>query len=191
MVDVLLNTEDVVVLGPPETVDVLVDIGPQGVRGNKIIVGSGEPNTLTTNGVIFGQSLILNDTYINTSPGVNYAYMYQYISAPGGNTWVEILRINPTIYSSIQEVQFNSGAATLSIPVSSIVISSGLTIQSSNFNIHHSIVGPNPISSSFQVAPLSEDGTNLSLVLYAVEYVDGSWEPVSEAKEVHIFISIV
>jgi hypothetical protein len=30
MVDVLLNTEDVVVLGPPETVDVLVDIGPQG-----------------------------------------------------------------------------------------------------------------------------------------------------------------
>ena len=61
MVDVLLNTEDVVVLGPPDSIDVLVDIGPQGTRGSKIIVGSGDPNTLTSNGVLLGTTLILND----------------------------------------------------------------------------------------------------------------------------------
>ena len=40
MVDVLLNTDDVVVIGPPESIDLLVDIGPQGTRGSKFIVGS-------------------------------------------------------------------------------------------------------------------------------------------------------
>ena len=68
MVDVLLNTEDVVVLGPPETIDVLVDIGPQGTRGTKFIVGSGEPNPQTSSGVLLGQTLILNDMYINVAP---------------------------------------------------------------------------------------------------------------------------
>jgi hypothetical protein len=67
MVDVLLNTEDVVVLGPPETIDVLVDIGPQGTRGTKFIVGSGEPNGQTSSGVLLGQTLILNDMYIDVS----------------------------------------------------------------------------------------------------------------------------
>ena len=79
MVDVLLNTDDVVVIGPPASIDLLVDIGPQGVRGSKFIVGSGEPNTLTASGILFGNTLILNDMYINIAPGENYWYMYQYI----------------------------------------------------------------------------------------------------------------
>ena len=61
MVDVLLNTEDVVVLGPPQTIDVLVDIGPQGTRGSQIFVGVGDPNS-----VEIGQTIRLNDLYINT-----------------------------------------------------------------------------------------------------------------------------
>ena len=99
MPDVLLSNDDVTVLGPPNTVEVLLDIGPTGTRGSKVFVGSGDPNGETVSGVIFGQTLVLNDLYINTSPGPNYAYMYQYISQPGGNTWIEILELNPTLYS--------------------------------------------------------------------------------------------
>jgi hypothetical protein len=191
MVDVLLNTEDVVVLGPPETVDVLVDIGPQGTRGSRIIVGSGEPNSLTTNGIIFGQTLILNDVYINTSPGSGYAYMSQYVSSPGGNTWVEILRISPAIYSSIQSASFTDGFASLTIPITSIVTGISSPLEAFNFNIQYQISTTNPISSSFQVQPISETGTNLIIIFNAIEYVNDSWSALVGEKDIHLFISIV
>jgi hypothetical protein len=191
MVDVLLNTEDVVVLGPPETIDVLVDIGPQGTRGSKIIVGSSEPNALTTNGVIFGQTLVLNDLYINASPGPNYGYMFQYISSPGGNSWTEILRISPAIYSSIQTTQFTAGFASLTIPITTIVSGIGSPLEAFNFNIQYQISGTNPISSSFQVQPISETGTNLIITFNAVEYADDSWTPLLGEKDIHLFISII
>jgi len=191
MVDVLLNTEDVVVLGPPETVDVLVDIGPQGTRGSKIIVGSGEPNALTTNGVISGQQLILNDLYINTSPGPDYGYMSQYISAPGGNTWTQILRISPAIYSSIQNTEFTDGFASLTIPITSIVSGIGSPLEAFNFNIQYQISVIHPISSSFQVQPFSESGTNLIITFNAVECLEDSWTPLLGEKDIHLFISIV
>lgn len=191
MVDVLLNTEDVVVLGSPEQIDVLVDIGPQGSRGSKIVVGSGEPNTLTFNGVIFGQTLILNDIYIDTSPGENYGYMSQYVASPGGNSWIRVLRVSPTIYSSIQDVTFVSGNGLISIPVSNIAIVSGPTLENSNFNIQYKVVGDSPVASSFEVLDLSSNGTILNIIIHATEYVDNSWTLLSESRQVHLFISIV
>jgi hypothetical protein len=191
MVDVLLNTEDVVVLGSPETVDVLVDIGPQGTRGSKTIVGSGEPNALTLNGVILGQSLILNDIYINVAPGSNYGYMHQYVSAPGGNTWVEVLKVSPAIYSSIRDVTFASGQGAITIPIADIAVVSGSALDSSRFNIQYKIAGNNPIASSFVVPELEGAGVNLVIQLKAIEYVSSSWAQLSGDKEVHMFISIV
>lgn len=192
MVDVLLNTEDVVVLGPPEQIDVLVDIGPQGTRGSKIIVGSGDPNLITTNGVILGQTLIFNDIYINVAQGENLGYMYQYISSPGGNTWVEVLRVNPGIYSSIKTVQFTSGSGSITIPISNITTVTGSPLSASNFNIQYQIEGTTPIASSFQVPALTGSGTNLVININASHYSSGSWSALPDGlKKVHVFISIV
>ena len=191
MVDVLLNTESVVVLGPPETIDVLIDIGPQGIRGSRIIVGSGEPNALTSSGVILGQSLILNDIYINTAPGANYGYMYQYVSAPGGNTWVEILKVSPAIYSSIPTVSFASGSGSITIPIANIVTVTGSPLTASNCNVQYQIEGANPIASSLQIPALAGAGTNRVINLNASEYVSSAWSALSGSKKVHIFISIV
>lgn len=191
MVDVLLNTEDVVVLGPPDSVDVLVDIGPQGTRGNKFIVGSGEPNALTSSGVLLGTTLILNDMYINTAPGANYGYMYQYISQAGGNTWVQVLKINPAIYSAVETVSFTSGSGSITIPISNIVTVSGSPLTASNFSVQFQIEGPNPIASSMEIPALAGAGTNLVINFDAVQYSGGSWSALSGSKTVHIFISIV
>jgi len=191
MVDVLLNTENVIVLGPPETIDVLVDIGPQGPRGNKIIVGTGEPNALTTSEIILGHTLILNDMYINTSPGENYGYMYQYISQPGGNTWVPVLKVSPAIYSSRATVSFTSGAGSVTIPISSIVTVTGSPLTASNFSVQFQIEGANPIASSMEIPALAGAGTNLVINFDAIEYSGGSWSNLSGNKTVHLFISIV
>jgi hypothetical protein len=191
MVDVLLNTEDVVVLGPPDSVDVLVDIGPQGTRGSKIIVGSGEPNAQTSSGVLLGTTLILNDMYIQTDPGENYGYMYQYVSQPGGNTWVEVLKVRPAIYSAIETISFTSGAGSITIPISNIVTVSGSPLTASNFNVQFRIEGANPIASAMEVPALAGAGTNLVINFDAVQYSGGSWSALTGSKTVHLFISIV
>ena len=191
MVDVLLNTEDVVVLGSPETIDVLVDIGPQGTRWTKFIVGSGEPNGQTSSGILLGQTLILNDMYIDTSPGVDYGYMYQYVSQPGGNTWTQVLKINPAIYSAIETVSFSSGNGSITIPITSIVTVSGSPLTKSNFNVQYQIEGANPIASSIEIPALAGAGTNLVINLHASQYSGGSWSALTGSKTVHLFISIV
>jgi hypothetical protein len=191
MVDVLLNTEDVVVLGPPDSVDVLVDIGPQGTRGSKIIVGSGEPNAQTSSGVLLGTTLILNDIYIQTDPGADYGYMYQYVSQPGGNTWVEVLSISPAIYSAIQTLSFSSGSASTTIPISNIVTVTGSPLTASNFNVQFQIEGENPIAASMEIPALVGAGTNLVINFDAVQYSGGSWSALTGSKKVHLFISIV
>lgn len=191
MVDVLLNTEDVVVLGPPDTVDVLIDIGPQGTRGNKFIVGSGEPNAQTSSGVLLGTTLILNDMYIDTAPGTDYGYMYQYISAPGGNTWEQVLSINPSIYSAIETVSFSSGSGSITIPISNIVTVTGSPLTASNFNVQYQIENANPIASSMEIPALVSPGTNLVINFDAIQYSGGSWSNLSGSKTVHLFISIV
>jgi hypothetical protein len=191
MVDVLLNTEDVVVLGPPDSVDVLVDIGPQGTRGSKIIVGSGEPNAQTSSGVLLGTTLILNDIYIQTDPGADYGYMYQYVSQPGGNTWIEVLSISPAIYSAIETIPFTSGAGSITIPISNIVTVTGSPLTASNFNVQFQIEGANPIASSMEIPALAGAGTNLVINFDAVQYSGGSWSALTGSKTVHIFISIV
>jgi hypothetical protein len=191
MVDVLLNTEDVVVLGPPDSVDVLVDIGPQGTRGSKIIVGSGGPNAQTSSGVLLGTTLILNDIYIQTDPGANYGYMYQYVSQPGGNTWVEVLNISPAIYSATQTLSFSAGSASTTIPISNIVTVSGSPLTASNFNVQFQIEGANPIAASMEIPALAGAGTNLVINFDAVQYSGGSWSALTGSKTVHLFISIV
>ena len=191
MVDVLLNTEDVVVLGPPQTIDVLVDIGPQGTRGTKFIVGSGEPNQQTSSGVLLGQTLILNDMYINVAPGVNYGYLYQYVSQPGGNTWTQVLHMNPAIYSAVETIAFTSGAGSITIPISNIVTVSGSPLTASNFSVQFQIEGANPIASSMEIPALVGAGTNLIINFDAVQYSGGSWSALTGSKTVHLFISIV
>ncbi len=191
MVDVLLNTEDVVVLGPPDSIDVLVDIGPQGTRGSKIIVGSGEPNAQTSSGILLGTTLILNDIYIQADPGENYGYMYQYVSQPGGNTWIEVLKVRPAIYSATETVSFTSGSGSITIPISNIVTVTGSPLTASNFNVQFQIEGANPIAASMEIPALAGAGTNLVINFDAVQYSGGSWSALSGSKTVHLFISIV
>lgn len=193
MPEVLVSTDEISVVGPPNTVEVLVDIGPQGIRGNKFIVGSGDPNASTTSGVLFGNSLILNDMYINTTPGADYGYLYQYVRQPGGTQWIQVLDMNPVLYSETHLTTYTAGAAQISIPISNITTATGLTAE--NFNIQYSIAYSNPLASSMSIPALAGSGTNLVINFSAVEYNDDSgpaeWIPLDGNVTTHLFISIV
>jgi len=186
MPDVLLSNDDITVLGPPNTVEVLVDIGPTGTRGSQVFVGVGDPNVFP-----IGQTPLLNDLYINVSPGADYGYMYQYVSEPGGNTWIQILEISPTIYSQLHTTTYVDGVAQIVIPISNIVTVTGSPLASTNFAVQYSIAHSNPIASSVVVPALVGAGTNLVLDFSAVEYTGSAWQNLDEEVTTHLFISIV
>ena len=191
MTDVWLNTDDITVLGPPEVVELLVDIGPKGDRGSQTYVGSGNPNSLMSGTTLFGNEILLNDLYINTSPGANYGYMYQYISQPGGNSWVEILEINPTIYSKSFLTTYVDGVAEIVIPISNIVTVSGTPLTADNFSIQYSVAHTNPVATSMQVPGLVGSGTQLVINFSGIEYTGSAWQNLNDSVTTHIFVTIV
>jgi hypothetical protein len=183
-IDVLLNTDDIVVFGPPDVVEVLVDIGPSGTRGSQVFVGVGDPNLIE-----IGQTPILNDLYINTSPGSDYGYLYQYVSEPGGDTWIQILKINPTIYSENHLTTYTAGAASIVIPIADIVTVTGTPLTAENFNVQYSIAHDNPVATGMAVPTLV--GTNLTINFTAAEYSGSTWSDFSGEVVTHLFITIV
>lgn len=183
MPEVLLSNDDITVLGPPTTIELLVDIGPQGIRGSQVFVGTGNPNSIE-----IGQEPELNDLFINTSPGANYGYLYQYVSEPGGDTWIEILKMNPTIYSKNHSVTFTSGTAEVIIPIADITTTETALIAD-NFSIQYSIAHDSPVASAMTL--VSATTSNLVIDLEAVEYVSSAWSNLAEEVVVHFFITIV
>jgi hypothetical protein len=195
MPEVLVSNDDITVLGPPNILEVLVDIGPAGTRGNRFIVGVGDPDLSTTDGILFGNTLILNDMYINIAPGADYGYLYQYVAKPGGNEWIQVLDMNPVLYSETHLTTYTAGAAQISIPVSNIVTTAGTPLTAENFNIQYSIAHSNPLGSSMSIPALVGSGTDLVINFKAVEYDDDSgpaeWIPLDGIVTTHLFISIV
>ena len=190
MPDVLLSNDDITVLGPPAIVELLVDIGPSGTRGSQVFVGVGDPNS-----IVIGQTPLLNDLYINTSPGGELGYMYQYVSEPGGDTWIKVLDLNPSIYSINYEAIFSAGTTSITIPIADIVEVTGSPLTADNFNVQHSITHTNPIASSISIPALTGDGSNLVVDITAVEYSSESgpaeWLELDGYLTVHLVVSIV
>ena len=191
MPDILLNNEDVTVLGSPETIELLTDFGATGTRGSQVFVGIGNPNVIS-----IGQTPLLNDLYINTSPGGNYGYLYQYVSQAGANTWIGVLELNPTIYSVNHTTTYTNGIAQIVIPISNITSLTSLT--ASNFSVQFSIVNDNPVAASMSIPALVGDGEDLVINFKAVEHrtdVDsgpyGDWAVLEGQVTTHLLITIV
>lgn len=186
MAEVLLSNDDLTVLGSPEIVELSVDFGPQGQRGSQIFVGIGDPNIIE-----IGQEPELNDLFINAAPGTDYSFLYQYVSQPGGNSWVKIIKVNPVLYSKLHTVAFVDGEATLSILISNIITVSGTPLTAENFNIQYQITHTNPIASSMSVPALALEATNLDIDFVAKEHDGTNWVDLDGNYTIHIFISIV
>jgi hypothetical protein len=183
MPEVLLSNDDVTVLGPPSQIELLLDIGPQGTRGSQVFIGTGNPNSIE-----IGQEPELNDLFINTSPGPDYGYLYQYVSEPGGDTWIEVLKMNPTIFSKNYSVTFTSGSGSMTIPISDIT-SAETAFVADNFSVQYSIAHTNPVASSMAIPAIA--GDDLVINLEAAEYASSAWSDLDEEVVVHLFITIV
>lgn len=188
MPDILLSNDDLTVLGSPETVELLVDIGPQGDRGSQIFVGFGDPNDPLTS---INQSIELNDLFINIAPGIDYSYLYQYKDVPGGPSWVKVLKINPILYSKLHTVNFETGDGALEILISNITTEYIASLSSNNFNVQYQITHTNPVVCTMSIPPLTGDEDTLVINLRAIEFNGTSWVDLEGDYTIHTFISVM
>lgn len=168
--DVLVNTDDIVVLGPPTNLDISVDIGPTGQRGTKIFAGSGDPNN---SGVIpIGEEIFIGDFFINSSIASRYAWLYRYSVGIGGTTWSPILKLQPTIYSKNIQTSFTDGTANISIPLFDII--SDLSIVDVNrYSVTITPISTTPIALSVDNKSITYSSSETELSS-TVELVSGN-----------------
>jgi hypothetical protein len=195
MTNIFVSSDETKVIGGTANVNVEVDFGPKGDRGNLFLVGYGDPNTISHE--VDLQTL---DIYINVqATDEDYLVIYQYQNNPGSITWVEVGKLMTDKFSVIRTVEFQNGEATdpVDFKVSNIVpmsLISGLTEQ--NFNIQCTFSHPeNPIAHSISVNPITiQAGTGdviLPINIRAVEYSGGEWTGLNETAYVHFLITVV
>jgi hypothetical protein len=195
MTNIFVSSEDVKVIGGTSTVNVEVDFGPQGDRGNLFLVGYGNPNTIS-----HSVTLQLLDFYINVqATDEDYMVLYQYVNVSGVNTWVSTGTLMTDKFSVIRNVAFTDGKTTSEVDfrVSNIAPQSlvgGLTAE--NFNVQCTFSDPeNPIAHSITIKPLAfQSGTGdqiLPVDINAVEFSEGSWVGLNRTVSIHFLITVV
>jgi hypothetical protein len=195
MTNIFVSSDDVKAIGGTATVNVEVDFGPQGDRGNLFLVGYGDPNTIT-----HSATLQLLDLYINVqATDEDYLVMYQYQSVSGVNTWVETATLMTDKFSVIRQVAFTNGTTTSEVEfkvsnIAPLSLVGGLTAE--NFNIQCTFSDPeNPVAHSITVKPLAfQAGTGdqiLPVDVNAVEFSEGSWVGLNRTVYIHFLITVV
>ena len=190
--DVVVNTDDLVVLAPPTVIDVGVDFGPQGQRGATFYAGSGNPNDSSVSENVFGDIIIPvgGDVYINTAAGANYGWLFIYNPKITGYDWDQVLRLNPPIYTRNIEELFTTGIAIISIPTADI-IPPGVVVSGP----YSYVVSLTPIKSDPVVLTINSQtvsGANLLITVEGIKYSGGSWSSLNaETIDIATVVTVV
>lgn len=189
--DVVLDTEDLLVLGPVDNVELQVDIGPTGKRGSKYFVGAGDPNTP---GVIpETEEIQIGDFFINSSTSSS-DYGWLYVRQAGQNnivSWVKAVQLQPAMYANNFTATFSSGLGSIPILLSDIV-SQGAPTNTNKYVVQLTVLNAEPVLLTLQQKRIpSPDFDTLFLDVRAIRYTLGEWIPVSSDLNIGVTISVI
>jgi hypothetical protein len=196
--DILLSSEDVLVIGPPTQITVDLDIGAKGERGSRIF--SYEESDPAIGMSEIGQSPIPYDMYVSLSKSNEYLTAYQYVSnfPTQGYTWKKVFNFYPRQYRKNAPLIFNDGVAEKTIIVTEITPLNELAdINAENFSVNYNIENQNPVASSIEsisFGPGENDFLTLTISIKALEYQNETWIPLNSGEEgriVHLDIRVV
>jgi hypothetical protein len=192
VVDVVLSTDELVVLGGPDQINVELDYGPQGDRGSLIFVGAGKPDL-----VDIGQEPNVFDLYINLlTTDDEYLMIYQYVESLGSLQWQTLTKLIPNTYVKNDSVNFDVENASY-IPIADIVDPSYVgNTDASNFSVQATFATSTgyPIVSSIKTevieATLTEPA-KLKITFYAKEFDGTNWIDITGSRTANLHISVV
>jgi len=190
--EVLVNTDDLVVLGPPAVIDVGIDIGPEGQRGATFYAGSGNPNDTAVSENVFGDVITpaAGDLYINTATGANYGWLYIYNPKVSGDQWDSVLQLQPPQYSTVTEQTFTTGTVTIAVDLDNI-LPTGTTVASAyDFAVNMTAISANPTLLTIVSQTLTL--TQLEIEVSGMKYESAAWSDLNaETIDISLNITVV
>jgi hypothetical protein len=212
MVNVILSSDNVTVLGGPSRLDVDLNIGATGRRGSLFFTGLQNPNFL--NPVQdFPVVPIVFDVFINVNAASEeYLQAYQYVNEDGINNWSPIFSINQNVFSVNKVLNFVNGEASAAINISSLGLDripfesytnsfSYFNVQATlnNIDLENRSLALLPSAVSVEVGDVyegSEGSTDsgefpilLPLTFKAVEFDGSQWSSINN-KKVAMYLTI-
>lgn len=190
--DVVVNTDDLVVLAPPTIIDVGVDFGPQGTRGATFYAGSGNPNDASVEENVFGDVIVPidGDLYINTAAGANYGWLFIYNPKVTGDDWDQVLRLSPPIYNRNVEQTFTAGVSTMVIPEEDIVPLGVVVTGPYDYVVNLTAISTDPTLLTINSQSVSSG--NLNIVIEGIKYSGGTWSAMnSETIDIATIVTVV
>jgi hypothetical protein len=189
--DVVVNTDDIVVLGPPDVINVSVSRGEQGQRGSTFYAGAGNPNDSVVSENVFGSSVTPNDgdVYINAATGSEYGWLYVYNPKVTGDQWDQVLRLQPPVYATTVTQSFTSGLTTIAIPIADIIPSTITGLTATNY-----VVTLTPVNSDPTVLTINSKSivsTNLEVVVEGIKYASAAWSNLTTTIDIAVNITVV
>jgi hypothetical protein len=139
-IDTIISNDELVVVGPPASVSVSVDIGPQGERGSQFYTGVGTPAQNAAS-LIDAQ---VNDLFINRLLGGSYGVVYKLNAVPGGSSWQPVLKFQPISHSIQKPVDFISGTGSISVPLIDFYSSAPISLSPSTILVQATAELDNP-----------------------------------------------
>jgi hypothetical protein len=187
-----IASETLTILGGPATVQVSLDVGPKGDRGNIFFYGQGKPTVVS-----LPQTAKVYDMYVNLLQSDDeYKMVYQYIYAPGGPRWTQVFKLEPDVFrKQLIGQNFDNGESWVYIPIVQVLgDSDGRAVNAQNFHIQCTFKSTNPIASSVMVSEVTLDINNmlaLPILIKAAEFDGDSWSKVDGEKDVYLTISVI
>jgi hypothetical protein len=185
--EVLLNTPEISVLGPPSSIDLQVDIGPRGQRGSQIYSGFDDPNTTSPSNSSFA-----NDIFIRQSQGQTEGYIYQFLSdGVGGYQWELIGTLKPSIFSSVSNIQPAGGLYSFSVPLSIAFSNYSVSSISTNNIVAHVTpeisTSSKPLLATIYSKSINTSTNVLTINFNVLQYSGGTWQT---STDINIFFNV-
>lgn len=193
MAEVILSSEDLIVIGGPTSVSVDVDFGVSGIRGSRIYSVGSDPRLTTTEKP---EDLIPYDLAMVTTPSEpDYLTVYQKIGT-SAEDWIQLAALLPNVFSTKIPLDFTSGVAVGSVPVSQVLTVDSYEVErfSVQYEIESDAAGNNyPISSSISLSVQELGGEQyLVAAISAIQFTGSSWEPIdSESRYINFFVTAI
>jgi hypothetical protein len=205
MVDVILSSDNVTVLGGPSRLEVDLNIGASGSRGSLFFTGTQNPNTLNPN-QDFPEIPIIFDIFINVNAASqDYLQAYQYVNQEGTDTWATIFKISTNTYSLNSVLDFSDGEASLVVNISELGLDTvpfdSVTNSFAYFNVQATLANVNledmslpvkPSTMSLEVGDAYFDNSGsfdpgefplfLPITFYASELTGTTWAGIDDKK---------
>lgn len=185
-IDTIISNDEVVVIGPPASVTITTDVGPQGERGAIFFSGIGEPNSELLSNPKVG------DLYINRESGSDYGTIYILSATPGGQTWVKSLKFSPTVYSTQSLVSFAAGSGSTSFLLSDFYPDAPDSLSASDILVQATIELDNPafVSVSDKVITEVDSVRTFEINVNAAELDSGSVSAMATAASVNFILTV-